>query len=136
MAVFAGMVDNVDQNFGRLRDALDALGELDNTIIVFLSDNGGSREGELNGTSQYFRILTHQSGGEGEGAEELAIDHARLELLGGPQTLAHYPRAWAMASNTPFRLYKINTHQAAPSMPSLFACRTPSGALAGLQPTQ
>jgi arylsulfatase len=118
MAVFAGMVDNLDQNFGRLRDALDEMGELDNTIIVFLSDNGGSREGETNGTSQYFRTLTHQVVDDA-GDDDLAIDHSRLDLLGGPQTLSHYPRGWAMVSSTPFRLYKINTHLGGHSVPCI-----------------
>ncbi len=137
MAVFAGMVDNVDQNFGRLRDVLDEMGELDNTIIVFLSDNGGSREGERNGTSQYFRALTHQSGaGDGEGDEELRIDHARLELLGGPQTLPHYPRGWGMVSSTPFRLYKINTHQGGHSVPFLLSWPARYAHLAGQKRTQ
>ncbi len=136
MAVFAGMVDNVDQNFGRLREALEAMGELENTIIIFLSDNGGSREGELNGTSQYFRILTHQSGGEGEGEEELQLDHSRLDLLGGPQTLSHYPRAWGMVSSTPFRLYKINTHLGGHSVPFLVSWPAQLGHLAGRQRNQ
>ncbi len=135
MAVFAGMVDNVDQNFGRLRDALAAMGELDNTIIIFLSDNGGSREGEMNGTSQYFRILTNQSA-DGEGEDALRVDHARLELLGGPQTLAHYPRAWGMVSSTPFRLYKINTHLGGHSVPFLFSWPKKYAHLAGQQRTQ
>jgi arylsulfatase len=121
MAVFAGMVDNVDQNFGRLRDALNEMGELDNTIIVFLSDNGGSREGEVNGTSQYFRTLTNQVVDGSGSDEDLAIDHSRLDLIGGPQTLAHYPRGWAMVSSAPFRLYKINTHLGGHSVPFLLS---------------
>ncbi|HEV8297546.1 MAG TPA: arylsulfatase, partial [Acidimicrobiales bacterium] len=120
MAVFAGMVDNVDQNFGRLRDALAEMDELDNTIIVFLSDNGGSREGEVNGTSQYFRSLTHQLTGTTDEAE-FPVDHARLDLIGGPQTLSHYPRGWGMVSSTPFRLYKINTHLGGHSVPFLLS---------------
>ena len=135
MAVFAGMVDNVDQNFGRLRDALAAMGELDNTIIIFLSDNGGSREGEMNGTSQYFRILANQSA-DGEGDDAFRVDHARLELVGGPQTLAHYPRAWGMVSSTPFRLYKINTHLGGHSVPFLFSWPKRYAHLAGQKRTQ
>ena len=53
MEVFAAMVDNVDQNVGRLLDALEAMGELDNTIVIFTSDNGASREGEVVGTTAY-----------------------------------------------------------------------------------
>ena len=49
MEIYAGMVDNIDQNFGRLRRHLEAMGEWDNTIVVFTSDNGGSREGHYTG---------------------------------------------------------------------------------------
>ena len=115
MEIFADMVDSVDQSWGRLSDALAEIGELDNTIVVFTSDNGGSREGEANGTSQYFRTLGLQTGG-GQ-FEDVAVDHARLDLMGGPQTLPHYPRGWAMVSSAPFRLYKINTHQGGHQVP-------------------
>jgi arylsulfatase len=57
MAVYAAMVDNVDQQFGRLCDALEELGELDNTIFLFTSDNGASREGEAEGTTAYYSHL-------------------------------------------------------------------------------
>lgn len=112
-AVYAAMVDNIDQCFGRLRACLEELGEWDNTIVLFTSDNGGSREGEEHGTSQYFRTLNMLI------PEDLEADHERLDLVGGPQTLPHYPRGWAMASNTPFRLYKINTHAGGHSVPFL-----------------
>ena len=115
MEIYAGMVDNIDQNFGRLRRHLEAMGEWDNTIVVFTSDNGGSREGHYTGTSAYFRsLLAHVRRTDLESVE---VDHARLDLLGGPQTLAHYPMGWAMASCTPFRLYKINTHRGGHSVP-------------------
>lgn len=119
--VFAGMVDNIDQNFGRLRGALEEIGEWDNTIVIFMSDNGGSREGEVNGTSQYFRSLVATSRGFGQEDPEIDVDHARLELIGGPQTLPHYPRAWGMVSSTPFRLYKINAHLGGHSVPFIFS---------------
>ena len=117
--IFAAMVDNVDQNFGRMRDELERMGEWDNTIIVFTSDNGGSREGQEIGTSAYFRTLL--SNAAPSGLEDTAIDYARLDLLGGPQTLAHYPMGWAMVSSTPFRLYKINTHQGGQQVPLIVA---------------
>ncbi len=121
MEVYAGMVDNIDQNVGRLLDALDQLGELDNTIFLFTSDNGGSREGEEVGTSSYYVHLLQ--------GDDVDADHARLDLLGGPQTTPHYPRGWAMASNTPFRLYKINTHAGGHTVP--FIVSWPSGLTPG-----
>jgi len=109
MEVFAAMVDNVDQNLGRLLGALDEAGELENTIVIFTSDNGASREGEAVGTSAYYVHLLQ--------GDDLDADHARLDLIGGPQTTPHYPRGWAMAGNTPFRLYKINTHAGGHTVP-------------------
>ena len=113
--IFAGMVDNVDQNFKRFRDELERMGEWDNTIIVFTSDNGGSREGQELGTSAYFRTLLAFTGHTD--LESTELDHSRIDLLGGPRSLAHYPMGWAMASNTPFRLYKTNTHQGGQQVP-------------------
>ena len=112
---YAAMVDNVDQNLGRLRAALEDLGEWENTIVVFTSDNGASREGQVNGTNSYFRTLL---GAARNTSEELqAVDLERIDLVGGPQSMPHYPRGWAMASNTPFRLYKVNTRQGGHQVP-------------------
>ncbi|MGZ8734079.1 MAG: arylsulfatase [Acidimicrobiia bacterium] len=122
MEVYAAMVDNVDQNVGRLREGLAELGELDNTIFLFLSDNGASREGEGAGTSAYFRTLVSKNVKD---IEDREADRERIDLLGGPQTMVHYPRGWAMASNTPWRLYKINTHAGGHSVP--FLASWPSG---------
>ncbi|MGZ6973386.1 MAG: arylsulfatase [Acidimicrobiia bacterium] len=113
MEVYAAMVDRIDQNVGRLVEALEELGELDNTIIVFLSDNGASREGEVTGTTAYYVHLLQ--------GDDLEADYARLGEIGGPRTTPHYPRGWAMASGTPFRLYKINTHQGGHSVPFCFS---------------
>ena len=126
MEVFAAMVDNVDQNIGRLRAGLDELGVLDDTIFVFLSDNGASREGEEAGTSAYFRTLVSQNV---KSIEDFDADHERIDLLGGPQTMVHYPRGWAMASNTPWRLYKINTHAGGHSVPFLVSWPGGGGAI-------
>ena len=115
MEVFAAMVTNVDHNTGRLLDSLDEMGELDNTIVIFTSDNGASREGEMVGTSAYMVHLT--------AGDDIETDHARLDLIGGPRTSPHYPRGWAMAGNTPFRLYKINTHAGGHTVPFLISWR-------------
>jgi arylsulfatase len=109
MEVFAAMVDSIDQNVGRLVAVLDDLGELDNTLFLFLSDNGASREGEVVGTTAYYVHLLQ--------GDDIDADAARRELIGSPQTTSHYPRGWAMAGNTPFRLYKINTHRGGHSVP-------------------
>ncbi len=114
MEVYAAMVDSVDQSVGRLYAALDELGEADNTIVLFLSDNGASREGEAAGTTAYFRTLVSKNVTD---IEDRGFDHERRHLAGTAQALVHYPRGWAMASNTPFRLYKINTHAGGHSVP-------------------
>ena len=119
MEVYAGMVDNVDQNFGRLRAALEATGEWDNTIVLFTSDNGASREGENLGGSQYYELVAARHGDKTD--ENLADDCRRLDLMGGPQTLPHYPRGWAMVGNTPLRLYKINTHAGGHQVPMILS---------------
>ena len=124
MAVYAALIDNLDQNIGRLRAALEELGVWDDTLFVFTSDNGGSREGEVDGTSAYFRSLHHGRTGTEEPFEE---DLARIDRIGGPTTLPHYPRGWAMVSNTPFRLYKINAHRGGHSVP--FVVSWPNGDL-------
>jgi arylsulfatase len=116
MEVYAAMVDSIDQSVGRLYAALEELGEADNTIFLFLSDNGASREGEAAGTTSYFRTLVSKNVKDLEDAQ---FDRDRIDLAGGPRTLVHYPRGWAMASNTPFRLYKINTHAGGHSVPCI-----------------
>nr|MBA3302607.1 arylsulfatase [Acidimicrobiia bacterium] len=126
MEVYAAMVDNVDQNVGRLRTGLAELGVLDDTIFVFLSDNGASREGEEAGTSAYLRTLVSKNV---KSIEDPAADRERIDLLGGPRTLVHYPRGWAMASNTPWRLYKINTHAGGHSVPFLLSWPNSGGAI-------
>lgn len=107
MEVYAAMVDSIDTSVGRLRGVLAELGQLDNTIFVITSDNGASREGKAAGTIAYFR----DGGSSTRAASDAVLDEAvaKLDDIGGPTTWPHYPRGWAMACNTPFRLYKITT---------------------------
>ena len=116
MSVYAAMVDEIDQSVGSLRVALEEMGEWENTIVVFLSDNGASREGESTGTTNYFAHL-----GIGDNKNHVELDLARLDDIGGPTTMSHYPRGWAMASNTPFRLYKRNTHAGGHQVPCVWS---------------
>lgn len=114
MAVYAAMVDEIDQSLGRLRAALEETGDWENTIVVYLSDNGASREGEATGTTNYF---THLAGSP----DTVALDAQRLDLIGSPQTMSHYPRGWAMAGNTPFRLFKRHTHAGGVQVPCILS---------------
>lgn len=117
MEVYAGMVDNIDQSVGRLIETLDALGELDNTIFIFTSDNGASREGNLLGARSYFRGFAVS----GDSVTHRPEDFENLDEIGGPTSWPHYPRGWAMACNTPFRLYKITTHRGGHQVPFVFS---------------
>ncbi|MCU1358173.1 MAG: arylsulfatase family protein, partial [Acidimicrobiales bacterium] len=128
MEVYAAMVDSVDQSVGRLGAALDELGVAEDTIVLFLSDNGASREGEAGGTTSYFRSLVSKNVKD---IEDFEFDRSRIDLAGGPRALVHYPRGWAMASNTPFRLYKINTHAGGHSVPFILHWPNGRGRLVG-----
>lgn len=101
MEVYAAMVDNVDQNVGRLADFLRDAGMLDNTIFIVTSDNGASSIGGPQGAANIFEKRV--TGTEPEG---LAESMMRDGKLGGVQSYAAYPVGWGNASNTPFRLYK------------------------------
>jgi arylsulfatase A-like enzyme len=116
---YAAMVDNIDQNLGRLRAHLEMLGEWDNTIVLFTSDNGASREGQTMGTAAYFRTLLGAARNADEDFHQ--ADLAQIDQIGGPQTMPHYPRGWAMASNTPFRLYKVNAHHGGHQVPMVLS---------------
>lgn len=92
MAVYAAMVDNVDQNIGRLIKFLESKEQLDNTMILFLSDNGGAIGGNVMG----FNALG---------------ERGKLELYGATDSFISYGLGWANASNTPFRMYKCYVHE-------------------------
>ncbi|MFG2431153.1 arylsulfatase [Streptomyces sp. NPDC048590] len=101
-AVYAGFLEHADAQIGRVVDALREWGELDNTIVMVLSDNGASREGGPQGAVD---VNAPYNGIPQTVEQELS----RLDKLGGPEGPAHYPEGWATASNTPFRLYKQYT---------------------------
>lgn len=107
---FAAFLEHTDAQIGRLVAALDALGRLDNTIVMVLSDNGASQEGGPFGVlheMKYFNFLV-------ESPEE-AIHH--IDDIGGPDSHANYPWGWAQAGNTPFKWYKQNTHEGGVHVP-------------------
>ncbi|HSA52850.1 MAG TPA: sulfatase-like hydrolase/transferase, partial [Yinghuangia sp.] len=97
--VFAGYVSYTDDQLGRVIDFLDAAGELDNTIIVAVSDNGGSGEGGPDGTFNEWRFFSDLPT-----PTELSLEH--IDELGGPQSYNHYNTGWAWAFDTPFPYWK------------------------------
>jgi arylsulfatase len=97
--VYAGFLSHADHQIGRLLAELDDLGERDNTMVVIVSDNGASGEGGPNGSVNEMKFA---NGVPDDMADNLAL----LDQLGGPRTYNHYPNGWAMAFNTPFKMWK------------------------------
>jgi arylsulfatase len=97
--VYAGFLSHADHQIGRLLDHLEETGELDNTLVVLVSDNGASGEGGPNGSVNENKIFN----GLPDPVEE-ALPF--IDELGGPRTYNHYPTGWACAFNTPFKLWK------------------------------
>jgi arylsulfatase A-like enzyme len=97
--VYAGFLSHADHELGRLLDFLEESGELDNTIIVLVSDNGASGEGGPNGSVNENKFFN----GVPDSTEE---NLKYLDELGGPRTYNHYPTGWAWAFNTPFKMWK------------------------------
>ena len=95
MEVYAAAVQAVDASTGRLVEHLERLGELDNTIIVFTSDNGATAEGGPDGTRSYYSQFAEVAGLPADWESDVPRDP---DLIGGPQTYVHYPRGWAYAS--------------------------------------
>ncbi|NNC99499.1 MAG: sulfatase-like hydrolase/transferase, partial [Gammaproteobacteria bacterium] len=126
MEVYAAQVDRMDQGIGNIIEALEETGQLDNTLIIFLSDNGACAEDipenvtmeELVNELMIARSHTRKG-------EEVIIGN-RPEIMPGPEdTYQSYGVAWANLSNTPFRLYKHWTHEGGVSTPLI--CHWPEG---------
>ena len=109
MAAYAGCIDAIDQSVGRLTGYLEESGQLDNTVIFFLSDNGACQEGGI----------------LGQGNEEW-VRNPPAGTAGVRQGLA-----WANASNTPFRLYKHFVHEGGAATPMI--AHWPAGIPASMQ---
>ncbi len=103
MAVHAAMVDNMDQGIGRIISALRETGRLENTLILFLSDNGASDEVIQGRNTRHGHFAR---GGTNPGI-----------LPGGPDTYAAFGPEWANVSNTPFREYKKWNHEGGVATP-------------------
>lgn len=105
MAVYAAMVDRMDRNIGRLVNNLTRHGELDNTLIMFLSDNGGSAEWDAFGFDNK------------SGPDNILHKGADLKTIGGPGSYVSAGSGWGNAQNTPFRWYKHHCYEGGVSTP-------------------
>ncbi len=97
--VYAGFLSHADHHIGRLLAYLEESGQLENTLIVAVSDNGASGEGGPDGSVNENRFFNGIP-------EDLQTNLAMIDELGGPKTYNHYCTGWAMAFNTPFKLWK------------------------------
>ena len=103
MEVFAGYSENADWNVGRLLDAVEELGEMDNTLVIYIwGDNGASMEGTTTGS---FNEMTFLNGIVLDADQQLALieQYGGIEALGSEHTAPHFAAAWAHAMNTPFQ---------------------------------
>ncbi len=97
--VYAGFLSHTDHEIGRLLDFLEESGELENTIVVLVSDNGASGEGGPNGSVNENKFFN--------GIPDTIEENLQyLDELGSPATYNHYPVGWAWAFNTPFKMWK------------------------------
>jgi arylsulfatase len=104
MEAFAGFMTHTDAQVGRLLEFIDSLGELDNTIVVIMSDNGASAEGGPTGShnEKYFYNFVPES---------LEENLKHIDDIGTEHSNNHYPWGWAWAGNTPLKRFKRDTNE-------------------------
>jgi arylsulfatase A-like enzyme len=104
MEVFAGFLSHTDHQVGRLLAFLTEIGELENTLIMVISDNGASAEGGPTGTTNEAQFFNNAQ-------EPIEESLALIDEIGGPKHFNHYPWGWTWAGNTPFRRWKRETYR-------------------------
>jgi arylsulfatase len=110
MAVYAAQIDNLDQNVGRMLDTLEELGQAEDTLFLFLSDNGACAEFLAEESEEpRFPAQFAQPTADGEGTVQ--VGNRPGVAPGGDETFMSYDLPWANASNTPFRRFKSWTHE-------------------------
>jgi arylsulfatase A-like enzyme len=112
MEVFAGFLEHTDHQYGRLFDFLKEIDEWDNTLIMFISDNGASAEGGPTGSVNENKFFNNIP-------EDLEQNLKAIDDIGGPKYFNHYPWGWTFAGNTPFRRWKRETYRGGVSDPFL-----------------
>lgn len=112
MEVYAGFISYTDHHFGRILEFLKEIDELDNTLIVVVSDNGASSEGGPVGSLNEMFFFNHAP-------ESLEDNLKMIDKLGGVETCNHYPWGWTNAGNTPFRRWKRETYRGGTTDPCI-----------------
>lgn len=108
MATYAAMIDRMDQGIGRIVQSLKESQRYDNTLIFFLSDNGGCEEGvSMPGIKRFAK----------DGQDTTQWGNRADVMPGPPGTFQSYAIPWANASNTPFRWYKSEVHEGGVATP-------------------
>ena len=118
MEVFAGFLTHTDYHYGRLFDFLKSIDQWDNTLIMFVSDNGASAEGGPHGSINETLFFNNIP-------ESIETNLKMLDELGSPKTYNHYAWGWTFAGNTPFRRWKRETYRGGISDP--FVVHWPAG---------
>jgi len=104
MECFAAFLSHADAQIGRVLDFLTSIGELDDTLVVLISDNGASSEGGPTGSINDVRPWNLADRPMAEALE-------RIDEIGGPRIHNNYPWGWTVAGNTPFRRWKREVHE-------------------------
>ena len=97
--VYAGFLSHADAQIGRLLTYLEETDQRENTLVILVSDNGASGEGGPDGSVNEMLFMNGIP-------DDVEANLAMLDELGGPKTYNHYPNGWAMAFNTPFKMWK------------------------------
>ena len=113
MAVYAAQVECMDRGVGRILAKLEAKGELENTLVLFLSDNGGCSE-EISGQGRWLEDDIPKTTRDGK---SIRVGNDPSIVPGPADTFASYGIEWANVSNTPFRLFKSWVHEGGISAP-------------------
>lgn len=111
MEVYAAQVEAMDRGIGRIVAALEDAGELDDTIFLFLSDNGGCAEGQGAGYMDEVRDRIDSMRVRTRTGERIYRGNVPEAMPGPEGTYGSYGKAWANLSNTPFREYKHWVHE-------------------------
>ena len=114
MEVLAAQMTYTDQQFGRILQHLENSGELDNTLIIVVSDNGASAEGGLHGTFSEHMFFNGRH-------PDVETNLTYYDKWGGPETYPHVPMGWAVVGNTPFRYYKQTAFEGGTRVPMILS---------------